>query len=59
MAAKPTDAGAGSAPADTPAEREGEGEGVQERYGPLRVERHLKDDGRALIIYTRPEQPHA
>jgi hypothetical protein len=55
MAAKPTDAGEGSGAGDTPAEREGEG--AQERYGPLRVERHRKDDGRALILYTRPETP--
>jgi hypothetical protein len=23
-----------------------------ERFGPLAVERHVKDDGRALILYT-------
>ncbi|HEV3283595.1 MAG TPA: hypothetical protein VG010_05280 [Solirubrobacteraceae bacterium] len=24
----------------------------RERFGPLAVERHVKDDGRALILYT-------
>ena len=28
-----------------------------ERFGPLTVERHRKDDGRALILYTRTEDP--
>jgi hypothetical protein len=28
-----------------------------ERIGPLAVERHRKDDGRALILYTRVEDP--
>jgi hypothetical protein len=26
--------------------------GEPERIGPLAVERHIKDDGRALILYT-------
>jgi hypothetical protein len=26
-------------------------------YGPLRIERHVKDDGRALILYTREQAP--
>jgi hypothetical protein len=37
-----------------PAEAEGErrrGE-ESERYGPLAVERHVKDDGRALILFA-------
>ena len=25
----------------------------QERYGPLALERHAKDDGRALLLYVR------
>ncbi len=25
----------------------------EERCGPVRVERHRKDDGRSLILYTR------
>lgn len=29
----------------------------QERLGPLVVRRSLKDDGRALIIYTRADAP--
>jgi hypothetical protein len=28
-------------------------------YGPLTVERHVKDDGRALILYTRPQRKQA
>jgi hypothetical protein len=32
---------------------------AQERFGPLAVERHRKDDGRALILYTHVEREHA
>jgi hypothetical protein len=28
-----------------------------EEYGPLLVERHRKDDGRALILYSRRRRP--
>ncbi|MGA2319661.1 MAG: hypothetical protein ABSG95_02805 [Solirubrobacteraceae bacterium] len=28
-----------------------------EHAGPLKVVRHVKDDGRALILYTRAENP--
>jgi hypothetical protein len=31
----------------------------QERFGPLAVERHGKDDGRSLILYTHVEREHA
>jgi hypothetical protein len=31
-------------------------ERAQERFGPLAVERHVKDDGRALILYTHAER---
>jgi hypothetical protein len=27
-----------------------------ERYGPLGVARHAKDDGRALLLFTRAER---
>jgi hypothetical protein len=30
-----------------------------ERYGPLEVARHVKDDGRALLLYTRIEDEPA
>jgi hypothetical protein len=30
-----------------------------ERYGPLALERHRKDDGRALLLYERVEEPSA
>jgi hypothetical protein len=40
-------------------ERNEHGEPAQERYGPLEVARHVKDDGRALLIYAhvREEAP--
>jgi|GEM_PF-1571831 hypothetical protein len=31
--------------------------GPDERVGPVAIARHVKDDGRALILYTREEQP--
>ena len=31
--------------------------GAPERSGPLAIARHVKDDGRALILYTSVEQP--
>ncbi|HEX4189246.1 MAG TPA: hypothetical protein VHY83_15245 [Solirubrobacteraceae bacterium] len=36
------------------AERSGE-PGRPERYGPLTLARHRKDDGRSLILYTLEE----
>jgi hypothetical protein len=39
--------GTGATPAAQPSQRE--------FYGPLLVERHRKDDGRALILYRRRE----
>ena len=39
-----------------PSERSGARAGVpSERYGLLVVARHTKDDGRALILYTRAQ----
>jgi hypothetical protein len=32
---------------------------AQERFGPLAVERHVKDDGRALILYAHAERERA
>jgi hypothetical protein len=29
-----------------------------ERLGPLEIKRHVKDDGRALILYTHAEREH-
>jgi hypothetical protein len=34
-------------------------ERAQERFGPLAVERHVKDDGRALILYAHAERERA
>jgi hypothetical protein len=31
----------------------------QERSGPVAIERHVKDDGRALILYTHAERGRA
>jgi hypothetical protein len=40
-------------PARPQSEEEAEREGAsEERYGPLTVARHAKDDGRALILYS-------
>jgi hypothetical protein len=52
MASNPT----GPAPADKSPPRTGEqGDDRPERYGTVAVARHVKDDGRALILYTRAE----
>ncbi len=32
---------------------------AHERIGPVTIARHRKDDGRALILYTRDPQPPA
>ncbi|MGO9763369.1 MAG: hypothetical protein ACLP1Q_19120 [Solirubrobacteraceae bacterium] len=40
-----------------PRKREGEREPQEERVGPVTIARHVKDDGRALIIYTRDTRP--
>jgi hypothetical protein len=34
-----------------------EPQGALERIGPLVVERHVKDDGRALILYKHDRRP--
>jgi hypothetical protein len=52
------------APSRSSAAPESAGEGgrkehAPERCGPLAVERHVKDDGRALILYTHVEREHA
>jgi len=44
-------------PGDGPTEEQAadallEGRAEPERVGPLVIERHVKDDGRALILYT-------
>lgn len=36
-------------------DRDGQAQGRYADYGPLSVERHLKQDGRALILYARLE----
>jgi len=45
---------AATPPGQEPPERATADEaGEHERYGPLDVARHAKDDGRELILYTR------
>jgi len=56
MAGKPTgppssERSSGRAGEDRGAEKDG----LQERYGLLVVARDVKDDGRAMIIYTRAQ----
>jgi len=36
---------------------QGHAEGRYEAYGPLSVERQIKRDGRALVLYARLESP--
>jgi hypothetical protein len=48
MVGKPGDRPTEEQAADASPERPGE----PERIGPLVLERHVKDDGRALILYT-------
>lgn len=51
----------GAAPNDPPPPGESPLEaspvGEPERFGPVRVQRFVKRDGRALILYERPEEP--
>jgi hypothetical protein len=52
------------APSTSPPASESVGEGrrdehAKERFGPLAVERHRKDDGRSLILYAHVEREHA
>ncbi len=51
---------AAPSPSDRPEQgaRPGADERAQpaERYGPLALARHVKDDGRALLLFTRAER---
>jgi hypothetical protein len=42
-----------------PGEEAGAAPGEEERYGPLRVRRTRKDDGRALILYSDARRGHS
>jgi hypothetical protein len=55
-AAASADAGRAAQTA-TPGAREGSAPGGGERFGPLLLERLVKDDGRALIVFTYAPQP--
>ena len=50
-------------PSDRSAQGASPGAGEQaqppERYGPLALARHVKDDGRALLLFTRAEREPA
>jgi hypothetical protein len=55
--------GAGAAPGEgagaAPGEGAGAAPGEEERYGPLRVRRTRKDDGRALTLYSDARRGHS
>ncbi|MCW3020289.1 MAG: hypothetical protein JWN10_2597 [Solirubrobacterales bacterium] len=51
MAGKPAEPPHSGRASTGPREQHGELTGSGEREGPLAVERHVKDDGRALILY--------
>jgi hypothetical protein len=57
MARKRPAASASSAASES--RGDGEREQHPERFGQLAVERHVKDDGRALILYTHAEREHS
>jgi hypothetical protein len=45
------------APSEEPSDaRLRDATGAPERFGPLELERLIKDDGRALIVYARAEE---
>ncbi len=50
-------------PGERPGQDERTGEekpsGDVERTGPIAIARHVKDDGRALILYSRDAQTHS
>jgi len=46
MAPPPEDSSFSAASGDDPRERE-------EAYGPIRLRRYVKDDGRALVLYSQ------
>ena len=53
MLGKPTGSPASGQSQSDPGGREGERERAGERVGALTIARCVKDDGRALILYTR------
>ena len=56
MLGKPTGSPASGQSQSDPGGREGERERAGERVGALTIERRVKDDGRALILYTRDDR---
>jgi hypothetical protein len=61
MPSNPTGSPDGSRLKPSPVERRDEcsrpfGQANGERYGPVAIERRAKEDGRALILYTRIEE---
>jgi hypothetical protein len=55
MAEEPTRGPASGGARDTDRGEPGE-RASRERSGPVAVTRHLKDDGRALLLYTRVDR---
>jgi hypothetical protein len=51
--------GAGPAQEQRHTQGEGHAQGQCEAYGPLSVERQVKQDGRALILYARQGSPRS
>ncbi len=65
MIPEPAPAPASREPGRGPTEGAGQGatepgeSGQGERYGPISVSRYVKDDGRALLLYTRSAESSA
>jgi hypothetical protein len=59
MDGKPTLPPSEGSGAEPVADEDGERAGDRERYGPVVIQRHVKDDGRALLLYTHAAQESA
>jgi hypothetical protein len=55
MPEKPVEPSGSERPGDDAPAADGADAERTERLGPLTVARHVKDDGRALILFTRDE----
>ncbi len=55
--ASPADADRPAAPSSGSSRARGDDAPPTEAFGPLTVTRHVKDDGRALLLYTLLTQP--
>ena len=57
MLGKPTGSPSSGRSQGEPGGQEGERQRAGERVGALTISRFVKDDGRALILYTRDRRP--